>query len=99
MEDTMKNGNGNSMKFQSKILQDHARSVSIVFKILPNGARYRRFRPQQAFGVSHEKVEEKGEEQQRRREKEGSWTSTVPAPPQWSQVQALPSTTSVRGEP
>ena len=65
----------------------------------PNGARYRRFRPQQAFGVSHEKVGEKREEQQRRREKEGSWTSTVPAPPQWSQVQALPSTTSVRGEP
>ena len=180
------------MKFQSKILQDHARSISIVFKILPNGARYRRFRPQQAFGVSHEKVGKKGksskeeekrkarglplslprpngaryrrfrpqqafgvshekvggkkgraakkkrkgrlvdfhcpcpapmepgtgasvhnkrsgwamkklaekrEEQQRRREKEGSWTSTAPAPPQWSQVQALPSTTSVRGEP
>ena len=112
----------------------------------PNGARYRRFRPQQAFGVSHEKVGgkkgraakkkrkgrlvdfhcpcpapmepgtgasvhnkrsgwamkklgEKREEQQRRREKEGSWTSTVPAPPQWGQVQALPSTTSVRGEP
>ena len=26
------------------------------------------------------------EEQQRSKEKEGSWTSTVPAPPHWSQV-------------